>query len=230
MQCSVSRSVRRMADDDRTYMLFYDYVDDMLERRSPYRDAHLAHVQSQRDDGRIVMAGPLGDPPTARRSCSAASDRTRSRRSPMTIPTSRRSWSPTGASSSGPPASAGRDSRPAVSSERCRFRRPACAGCAPRARCAAWFARRASRRLTSSIRCSSPTASTGASRSRRCPASTACRSPTPWPRPARRRSSGSRPCCCSGSRPPRTRRAREPGTTRASSSSPPARSRRRTPT
>ena len=53
-----------MADEDRTYILFYDYVDDMLERRAPHRDAHLAHVQSQRDAGHIVMAGPLGDPPT----------------------------------------------------------------------------------------------------------------------------------------------------------------------
>jgi hypothetical protein len=53
-----------MADEDRTYMLLYDYVDDMLERRTPHRDAHLAHVQSQRDAGHIVMAGPLGDPPT----------------------------------------------------------------------------------------------------------------------------------------------------------------------
>ncbi|MGZ4184520.1 MAG: YciI family protein [Solirubrobacteraceae bacterium] len=53
-----------MADDDRTYMLLYDYVEDMLERRTPHRDAHLAHVKTQRDAGHIVLAGPLGDPPT----------------------------------------------------------------------------------------------------------------------------------------------------------------------
>jgi len=53
-----------MADEDRTYMLFYDYVDDILDRRGPHRDAHLTHVQSQRDAKHIVMAGPLGDPPT----------------------------------------------------------------------------------------------------------------------------------------------------------------------
>jgi uncharacterized protein len=52
-----------MADDDRIYMLFYDYVEDMLERRTPHRDAHLAHVKTQRDAGHIVLAGPLGDPP-----------------------------------------------------------------------------------------------------------------------------------------------------------------------
>jgi uncharacterized protein len=42
------------------HILLYDYVDDILERRGPHRDAHLAHVHG---DDRIVMAGPLGDPP-----------------------------------------------------------------------------------------------------------------------------------------------------------------------
>lgn len=44
-------------------LLFYDYVPDMLERRAPHREAHLAHARSWKDDGRIVMAGALGDPP-----------------------------------------------------------------------------------------------------------------------------------------------------------------------
>ncbi len=42
------------------HILFYDYVEDVVERRGPYRDAHLAHI---RGEGRIVMAGALGDPP-----------------------------------------------------------------------------------------------------------------------------------------------------------------------
>jgi uncharacterized protein len=45
------------------YVLFYDYVSDILERRAPYRDAHLALIRAAKDDGRIVLAGPLGDPP-----------------------------------------------------------------------------------------------------------------------------------------------------------------------
>ena len=45
------------------HLLFYDYVPDMLERRAPHREAHLAHARSWKDDGRIVMAGALGDPP-----------------------------------------------------------------------------------------------------------------------------------------------------------------------
>jgi uncharacterized protein YciI len=46
------------------HVLFYEYVKDVLERRGPFRDAHLARINSERDAGRIVMAGALGDPPT----------------------------------------------------------------------------------------------------------------------------------------------------------------------
>jgi uncharacterized protein YciI len=52
-----------MTDSDQTYMLLYEYVDNMLERREPHRDSHLAHVQTERDAGHIQMGGPLGDPP-----------------------------------------------------------------------------------------------------------------------------------------------------------------------
>ncbi len=45
------------------HILFYDYVPDILDRRPPHREAHLAHVGAQRDAGRVVMAGALGDPP-----------------------------------------------------------------------------------------------------------------------------------------------------------------------
>jgi uncharacterized protein len=49
---------------DSHYILFYDYVDDILDRRTPHRDAHIAQIQAGKEDGRIVMAGPLGaDPP-----------------------------------------------------------------------------------------------------------------------------------------------------------------------
>lgn len=46
------------------HLLLYDYVEDMLERRSPYREAHLAWVAAERERGGIVMAGALGDPPS----------------------------------------------------------------------------------------------------------------------------------------------------------------------
>jgi uncharacterized protein len=44
------------------HILFYEYVNDIVERRGPYRDAHLARIGAERDAGRIVMAGALGDP------------------------------------------------------------------------------------------------------------------------------------------------------------------------
>ena len=46
------------------HVLFYEYGgEDIVERRAPYREAHLALVDAERDAGRIVMAGALGDPP-----------------------------------------------------------------------------------------------------------------------------------------------------------------------
>jgi uncharacterized protein YciI len=52
-----------MADPDTHYMLLYEYVDDIVERRGPYREAHLAKIRAEREAGRLVMAGALGDPP-----------------------------------------------------------------------------------------------------------------------------------------------------------------------
>lgn len=45
-------------------ILFYDYVPDIVERRAPHREAHLARIADAVAQGRIVMAGALGDPPT----------------------------------------------------------------------------------------------------------------------------------------------------------------------
>jgi uncharacterized protein len=44
-------------------LLFYDYVEDIVERRAPHRAEHLALIQGFKDDGRLVMAGAVGDPP-----------------------------------------------------------------------------------------------------------------------------------------------------------------------
>ena len=44
-------------------ILFYEYVDDVLGRRGPHREAHLAWVGAEKEAGRVVMAGALGDPP-----------------------------------------------------------------------------------------------------------------------------------------------------------------------
>jgi uncharacterized protein YciI len=45
------------------HVLFYEYVPDIVERRAPHRDAHLGEIRAAQEDGRILLAGPLGDPP-----------------------------------------------------------------------------------------------------------------------------------------------------------------------
>jgi uncharacterized protein len=49
---------------ERFELLHYDYVPDILERRTPHREAHLAYLARWKDEGRLVMAGAVGDPPT----------------------------------------------------------------------------------------------------------------------------------------------------------------------
>lgn len=44
-------------------MLFYDLVDDYLERRQPLREEHLERARAAHENGTIVLAGALADPP-----------------------------------------------------------------------------------------------------------------------------------------------------------------------
>jgi uncharacterized protein YciI len=44
-------------------VMLYEYVEDILERRQPHREDHLALVARWKQDGRLVLAGALGDPP-----------------------------------------------------------------------------------------------------------------------------------------------------------------------
>jgi uncharacterized protein YciI len=43
-------------------ILFYDVVDDYLERRAPLRSEHLGLAQAAHDRGELVMAGAYDDP------------------------------------------------------------------------------------------------------------------------------------------------------------------------
>ena len=43
-------------------LLFYDYVDDILERRAPFRQAHLALAGQFHEQGVLLMAGALTAP------------------------------------------------------------------------------------------------------------------------------------------------------------------------
>jgi uncharacterized protein YciI len=48
---------------EQLHVIFYEYVPDVVERRAPHREGHLALIKRWHEDGRIVMAGALGDPP-----------------------------------------------------------------------------------------------------------------------------------------------------------------------
>ncbi len=52
-----------MSDADSHHLLLYDYVEDIAERRGPYREGHLGRIREGKEAGRIVMAGALGTPP-----------------------------------------------------------------------------------------------------------------------------------------------------------------------
>jgi uncharacterized protein YciI len=45
------------------FALFYDYVDNVIERRAPHRPAHLELYRRWREEEKLVMGGALGDPP-----------------------------------------------------------------------------------------------------------------------------------------------------------------------
>ena len=45
------------------FALIYDMVENFIERRKPYREAHLHLINDAHARGLIVMAGALGDPP-----------------------------------------------------------------------------------------------------------------------------------------------------------------------
>jgi uncharacterized protein YciI len=41
------------------FALFYDTVDQFAERRQPYRQAHLAQIDTAYTEGRLILAGAL---------------------------------------------------------------------------------------------------------------------------------------------------------------------------
>ncbi|MDX1431607.1 MAG: YciI-like protein [Gammaproteobacteria bacterium] len=44
------------------FILFYDYVEDVIERRAPYREAHLALVGEYVGRGELVLGGAFANP------------------------------------------------------------------------------------------------------------------------------------------------------------------------
>ena len=48
-----------------TYLLLsYDYVADILERRDPFRPAHLEHARAAKERAELLNLGAVGSPPT----------------------------------------------------------------------------------------------------------------------------------------------------------------------
>ena len=44
------------------YLLFYDYVENVVERRTPFREGHIALARQAHERGELVMAGAYADP------------------------------------------------------------------------------------------------------------------------------------------------------------------------
>ena len=44
------------------FVLFYDYVENVIERRAPYREAHMALVRGYVDRGELVLGGAFANP------------------------------------------------------------------------------------------------------------------------------------------------------------------------
>ncbi|MFO7653195.1 MAG: YciI-like protein [Candidatus Krumholzibacteriia bacterium] len=44
------------------FLLFYDYVENIVERRAAYREAHLALVGEYVDRGELVLGGAFANP------------------------------------------------------------------------------------------------------------------------------------------------------------------------
>lgn len=45
------------------YLLSYEYVEDMAQRRAPYRAGHLALARAAHERGELLMAGAFSDAP-----------------------------------------------------------------------------------------------------------------------------------------------------------------------
>ena len=53
-----------MSDPVVHQVLFYDYVEDVVEKRAPLRADHLALVGQWKADGKVTAGGAIGQPPT----------------------------------------------------------------------------------------------------------------------------------------------------------------------
>jgi uncharacterized protein YciI len=45
------------------HLLLYEYVEDIVQRRGPFREAHIERIHAEREAGHVGLAGALGEPP-----------------------------------------------------------------------------------------------------------------------------------------------------------------------
>ncbi len=45
------------------FALLYDYVENIIERRTPFRDEHLKHAQAATQRGELMLGGAFSDVP-----------------------------------------------------------------------------------------------------------------------------------------------------------------------
>ncbi|KAJ0411815.1 hypothetical protein ATCC90586_002968 [Pythium insidiosum] len=53
------------SSDKKYYILRYEYVPDILEKRGPFRAQHLENALALKAEGKIVMGGALAEPAEA---------------------------------------------------------------------------------------------------------------------------------------------------------------------
>ena len=44
------------------YLLHYNYIPDIVEKREPHRPGHLELLRAYEERGELILAGPVGDP------------------------------------------------------------------------------------------------------------------------------------------------------------------------
>ncbi|KAG6612232.1 Dimeric alpha-beta barrel [Phytophthora cinnamomi] len=62
---SLSRAMSSVTTDKKFFILRYEYVANILERRVPFRSQHLEHALGAKKNGHLVMGGALANPPDA---------------------------------------------------------------------------------------------------------------------------------------------------------------------
>ena len=56
-----SKAIKVTKPPQTLFLLHYDYVPDILTKRTPFRDGHLSLAEQMKADGKLLMAGAVGE-------------------------------------------------------------------------------------------------------------------------------------------------------------------------